>query len=146
MKIHNEIIKLRIIHKLEFINITDKVKEILEKSNIKDGFVNIFSKHTTLGIKINEYEPLLLQDLKRFLEKIVPQKDNYFHDIIYLRKDCPFDEPKNAEGHLKCLFLESSQCVPVKDYQMNLGKWQNIIVIETSGPREREIVIQVIGD
>lgn len=146
MKIYNKTIKLETKKRLELIDVTENLKKILKQSNVKEGFVNVFSKHTTLGIKINEYEPLLLKDMYEFLEKVVPNEAGYFHDKIELRKDCLDDEQKNADGHLKCLFLESSQTIPLKNSQMDLGKWQKIIVVETSGPREREIVVQVIGE
>ena len=146
MKIFSYSIKLKTSERFELIDITNKLNEILKQSEIKSGFLNAFSKHTTLAIKINEYEPLLLKDIKNFLEFIAPSGKDYFHDKTELRKDCPFEEPKNAEGHLKCLFLETSQMISIKNNQMDLGKWQRIIVIETSGARDREIIIQIIGE
>ena len=146
MKIYNEIINLETKERLELINITNLIEEIVAKSNIKNGLVQVFSKHTTLAIKINEWEPLLIKDMKNTLEKIAPFDNNYFHDKTELRKDCSPDEPKNADGHLKCLFLECSQTIPIKSGKLDLGKWQNIIAIETSGSRERQIAVQVIGE
>ncbi len=146
MKIYTEILKISTKEKLEFISVTDKINEIIKKSNINNGFVNVFSKHTTLAIKINENESLLLKDMNNFLKQIAPDNKEYFHDKIELRKNCPLNELKNADGHLKNLVLETSQIIPIKENQLYLGKWQDIIVIETCGPRKREILIQVIGE
>ena len=145
MKIITKTIEINTKNEFEILNITDKVKEIIKNSKIKEGFVNIFSRHTTLAIKINEDEKLLLKDFENILRKISDLEKEYFHDKIELR-NCPADEPKNARSHIKCLLLETSQIIPLKDNKMLLGTYQNIFAIETSGPRKREIIIQVCGE
>jgi len=112
----------------------------------KQGFTNIFSKHTTLSIKINENEPLLIEDITAFMKKVVDEEVNYHHDIISLRTDCPSNEPKNAKGHLRTLILETSQTIPIINNEIELGKYQKIFAIETSGPRQRQILVQIIGE
>lgn len=146
MKILTEKIEIETEEKFGFISLTEQVKEIVRKSGIVDGFVNVFSKHTTLAIKINEYEELLLQDIKNFLEEQVPKQKEYLHDKLELRKNCLPNEPKNAEGHLRCLLLETSQTIPLIAGNMQLGKYQDIFAIETSGPRRRELIVQIIGE
>ena len=146
MKIHTEILKLKTRKEIEFINITNKIEQIVDKTKIKEGFVNVFSKHTTLAIKINEDEHLLLKDINWLMKKLVPDKRDYFHDKIHLRKNCPKDEPKNGKGHLKSLLMENSQVIPIQKFKMQLGQYQQIFAIETSDPRERKIIIQVIGE
>ena len=78
-------------------------------------------------------------------KKIAPEEIKYFHDVIALRKNCPPNEPKNAAGHLRCMVLETSQMIPVINYEMQLGSYQEIFAIETSGPRERKIINQIVG-
>jgi len=146
MKFYTGILKLKTEKELEFINITEKINSILKKSEIKKGFINIFSKHTTLAIKINEFEELLMKDFDWLMKRIAPENKKYFHDIIKLRKNCPPDEPKNAKGHLRSLLLETSQMIPILKSEMQLGKYEQIFAVETSGPREREIVVQVVGE
>jgi secondary thiamine-phosphate synthase enzyme len=146
MKFYTGILKLKTEKELEFLNITDKIISIVKKSEIKKGFVQIFSKHTTLAIKINEFEELLIKDLEWLMKRISPEKKRYFHDIIRLRKNCPPDEPKNAKGHLRSMLLETSQTIPILKSEMQLGTYQKIFAIETSGPREREIIVQVFGE
>jgi secondary thiamine-phosphate synthase enzyme len=146
MKIKTEIFSIDTAKEFEILNITKKIREIFEKNKIKEGFVNIFSKHTTLAIKINEDEKLLMEDFDWLMKQIAPDEKKYFHDIIELRKNCPPDEPKNAAGHLRCMVLETSQMIPVIDSKLQLGQYQEIFAIETSGPRERKIIVQIVGE
>jgi secondary thiamine-phosphate synthase enzyme len=145
MKIESTILKIDTKEEFEFINITDNIKYFIKNSDIRNGFVQIFSKHTTLAIKINEYEKMLLIDFNKFMKEIIKEED-YMHDHIELRDDCQFDEQKNAKGHIKCLILETSQTIPIINKELQLGKYQDIFAIETSGPREREIIVQITGE
>ena len=106
--IHTEVLRLKTSKELEFIDITGKIKKSVSKTKVKEGFVNIFSKHTTLAIEINEYEPRLLKDMEWFMKKIIPEKREYFHNNLKLRKNCPKDEPLNAKGHLRTMIMEIS--------------------------------------
>ncbi|MFH1661804.1 MAG: secondary thiamine-phosphate synthase enzyme YjbQ [Candidatus Falkowbacteria bacterium] len=138
--------KLKTSKELEFINITNQVRNTIKDFTVKEGILNIFSKHTTLAIKINEYEPLLLKDMEWFMKKLAPEKRKYFHDSIKLRKNCPKNEPANAKGHLRSMLMETFQTIPIIDDKIQLGKYQQIFAVETSGPREREIIIQIFGE
>ena len=97
-----------------------------------------------MSIEIKEV--ITKSDITEFMKKIVDEEGNYHHDIISLRTDCPSNEPKNAKGHLRTLILESSQTIPIIDNKLELGKYQKIFAIETSGPRQRQILIQLIGE
>ncbi len=80
------------------------------------------------------------------MEKLAPKNKKYLHDKIELRKNCPENEPKNANGHLKCMVLETSQNIPIMNNRIMLGKWQRIFAVETCSARDREIVVQICGD
>ena len=123
--------------KEEIIDITSKINDLIK---IDSGICNIFVKHTTAGIRINEKEERLLKDIKSFLEKIVPNSLKCLHDDIELR-DCPSDEPKNGPAHLKSLILNSSETIPIVDGKLDFGTWQSLLFFELDGPREREVVI-----
>jgi secondary thiamine-phosphate synthase enzyme len=146
MEIKNLILQIESQKEFEIIDITERIRELISDSKIQNGFTNIFSKHTTLSIKINENEPLLIEDITAFMKNIVDEEGNYHHDIISLRTDCPSNEPKNAKGHLRTLILESSQTIPIIDNKLELGKYQKVFAIETSGPRQRQILVQIIGE
>ncbi|MFH1511630.1 MAG: secondary thiamine-phosphate synthase enzyme YjbQ [Candidatus Woesearchaeota archaeon] len=129
----------------EILDITQKVKDIVKESHVMSGLANVFTKHTTSAIRINENEPLLQRDLKRYIECIVPRCSSYNHDHIDERQ-APVDEPENAHSHLKSLLLGASETIPVSDGMLMLGKWQSILFIELDGPKKREIFVNVVGE
>ncbi|MBI4044010.1 MAG: YjbQ family protein [Candidatus Diapherotrites archaeon] len=126
---------------MEFHDITEKVREAVKKSNVKEGLVNVFTQHTTCCVKINEFEEKLMQDFYQFLEKRVPQFEKYGHDIN------PVDGRKNAHSHLKSLILNTSECIPLQKGELLLGTWQRVFFVELDGPREkRKVIVQVLGE
>ncbi len=129
--------------KISFQNITSTVEQILRQSKIKSGTLTIFSQHTTAGLLINEDEPCLLQDFRKFLHHWIPAK-KYKHDDFEVRS-CPPDERVNARSHLACAFLGTSQTVPINQGKMLLGKWQSIFFVDLDGGRKkgRTFLIQI---
>ncbi|MCX6772077.1 MAG: secondary thiamine-phosphate synthase enzyme YjbQ [Candidatus Micrarchaeota archaeon] len=126
-------------------NITGKIACILDESGVKQGQLAVYTRHTTTGIVINECEERLIGDFVSHLERIAPKSLHYMHDDLHLRI-CPQEERKNGHSHMKALFVPSSQAIPVNDGRMLLGKWQSVLFIDFDGAREREIVVQWIGD
>ena len=131
----------------EFIDITEWVSECVTKSNISNGFAVVYSKHTTAAVKINENEPLLLDDMASFLEKIFPKHHNYQHNNFEIRTvNMNEDESPNGHAHLQHLLLGTSETVPVMDGAMQFGTYQSIFFIELDHPRPREVMVQVVGE
>ena len=131
----------------EFIDITEWVSECVTKSNISNGFAVVYSKHTTAAVKINENEPLLLDDMASFLEKIFPKHHNYQHNNFEIRTvNMNEDESPNGHAHLQHLLLGTSETVPVMDGAMQFGTYQSIFFIELDHPRHREVMVQVVGE
>ena len=131
---------------IDFVDITDKVKEIVKRSKIKNGIVTVFSKHTTAAIRINQNEKLLLQDITKVLYRIVPIDENYSHDIFELRETKKLDERSNANAHIKAFLLGASETIPLKSGKMCLQAWQSIFFVEFDGARKREVFVEVIGE
>ncbi len=121
-----------------FTNITGDIKRIIPEDF--NGVVNIFSAHTTLGVKILEDEELLKADYYNFLNDIFPENGGYQHDIISIRS-VPPDERINGHSHLRMLFFPTSETIPIENGKMLLGKWQSIFIVETDPIREREIIV-----
>jgi len=130
-----------------FTNINEEVKDFCEKNSI-NGFVVVYSKHTTCCVKILEDELLHKADVRFFLDKIAPKWKNpegdqknikYLHDLISLRDDVGEDEPINGHSHIRSLFFNSSETIPVIDGIMNLGTWQSVFIVELDPNRDREI-------
>ena len=146
MKTTVKYITLKIDEKLQFVDITSKVKDIVSESGIRNGLVTIFTKHTTSAIRINENETRLIDDMKYFLERLAPSFWRYRHDDID-KRNCPPDERINGHSHLKALLLGSSESIPIINSKLDIGKWQSIFFVDLDGGnRERTISVQVIGE
>jgi isopentenyl-diphosphate Delta-isomerase len=128
-----------------FIDITDDVAAVVSSSEVRDGVVHVYSSHTTAAIRVNENEELLLSDFARCLERLVPAGAGYDHDDLSRRRNTPPDEPINGHSHCRHLLLSSSEMVPVISGRLELGRWQRIFLIELCSPRERNVVVQVLG-
>jgi secondary thiamine-phosphate synthase enzyme len=127
--------------RLELINITRDLNEVVKKRALKAGFLLVQSLHTTTAIFINEFQQALLEDIKSLLNRLVGQLDYWRHNDPRL-SDC---DRKNAASHLRALLLGHTLSVPVRNGEMALGQWQSIIFAELDGPRERNIHVQVFG-
>ena len=131
----------------EFIDITDWVCQCVSQSNVSNGFAVVYSKHTTAAVKINENEPLLLEDMACFLEKFSPRNGGYNHNDFSIRTvNMTPDEEPNGHAHLQHLLLGTSETVPVIDGLMQFGRYQSIFFIELDRPRAREVMVQVVGE
>lgn len=129
-----------------FLDITDDVAAVVRSSGVRDGVVHVYSTHTTAAVRVNENEQLLLRDFARFLERLAPAGNGaYEHDDIARRVNVPPDEPINGHAHCRHLLLSSSETVPLVDGQLELGRWQRIFLVELCSPRERSVVVQVLG-
>lgn len=146
MKIYKERINLESKTQIEFMEITDQIQEIVDRSGIREGQALIYVPHTTMGVVINHNEPMLLQDFMRVLYKIVPVDAQYSHDLFELRRQSSTaDGRSNGHSHCKALLLGSSETVPVEKGKLLLTERQNIFAVEFDGARQRDVVIQIIG-
>ena len=123
--------------KQELIDITGQVNSIINKSKIKDGLCNVFAAHATAAIIINEnYDPNICTDLLNALSKLVPS-GIWLHDRI----------DGNADAHIKSAILGPSETIPIKNGELQLGRWQSVMMAELDGPRnDRKIIITILSD
>lgn len=145
MKIHKERIDLESKSQIEFMDITDQVQEIVDRSGVREGQALVYVPHTTMGVAINHNESMLLQDFMRVLYKIVPVDDQYSHDLFELRRETKADGRSNGHSHCKSILLGNSETVPVEKGKLLLTERQTIFAVEFDGSRKRDIFIQVIG-
>lgn len=118
----------------EMVNITTQVQNELGKAEIKNGICTVFVPHTTAGITINEgADPDVADDMIMEINKIVPLQDGYKH------------AEGNSAAHLKTSFFGSSVQIPVENGRLSLGTWQAIFICEFDGPRNRRVVVQILG-
>jgi len=127
----------------ELICITDQVRRAVEMSGLKNGIVNVFTLHTTTAITINENDPMLEEDIARFIVKAVPEDDSYAHHRFYKRDG---RIAVNAYSHIRATLLGSHVTVPLQAGEMVLGTRQNIYLVELDGPQVRGLAVQVMGE
>ncbi|MEK9151409.1 MAG: secondary thiamine-phosphate synthase enzyme YjbQ [Patescibacteria group bacterium] len=145
MKIHKERIDLESKTQIEFIDITDRVQEIIDRSGVREGQALIYVPHTTMGVAINHNESMLLQDFMRILYKIVPVDAQYSHDLFELKRETTSDGRSNGHSHCKAILLGNSETIPVEKGKLVLTDRQSIFAVEFDGSRKRDVFIQVIG-
>jgi len=127
--------KLKTNKKQEIIDLTEKIKEVVEKSNIKNGICIVYVPHATCGIIVNEnYDPSVCNDILNKLEQIAPENASYEHDKI----------DNNAHSHVKASLIGPSETVIIENSALQLGTWQGIALTEFDGPRERTVLVKVI--
>jgi secondary thiamine-phosphate synthase enzyme len=120
------------------IDITEKVTTIAEKSGIGNGLVTVFCKGSTGTVTTIEYEPGVIKDLQRVLEKIAPSNVPYEHDKRW--------GDGNGFSHVRAALMKPSLSIPLIDKKLFLGTWQQIVFIDFDNrARHRTIVVQIMG-
>jgi len=135
-------------------NITSQVESFLKDIGAADGIVNVYSRHTTVAIKINEAEDGFYADIKRVMsEQLAPPSDTgYKHNDLETRDPatlCPISKEECLNGHshvTQMLIGTASETIPVLGGTMQLGTWQQILMIELDHPRNREVMLSFVGD
>ena len=145
IKIHKQKIEIESSTQIEFIDITEKVQDVVEKSGIREGNVLIYAPHTTMGIAINHNEPMLIQDFMRILYKLVPMDDRYSHDLFELKKGSTSDGRSNGHAHCKSVLMGVSQAVPLEKGKLIMNEMQSIFAVDFDGARKRDILVQIMG-
>ena len=121
----------------ELVDITKQVKQVVDRSGIRDGLVSVYVQGATAGIMIQEnWDESVQTDVVNLLAKLIP-RGVWLHD----RQD------GNGDSHLKAGLVGPSETVPLIDGKLGLSTWQNIFLCEFDGPRsERRIVCTLIED
>jgi secondary thiamine-phosphate synthase enzyme len=145
-RVCHEQFDLRTDEPLQFIDLSELVAERVRRSRIGSGTVNVQSRHTTTAIVINENEPLLIEDLKELLDAWAPRTARYRHDDLSARQP-PFllAERVNGHAHARAVLLGSSETLNIVNGQVQLGRWQRILLVELDGCQKRSVSITVMG-
>jgi len=127
----------------ELIAITEQIRQIVQKSGVKNGIVNVFTQHVTTALTINEDDPKLEEDIARFMLKAVPEDDSYAHHHFF-RKDGRM--AVNAYSHIRASLLGANLTIRLLDGDMVLGGRQNLYLVELDGPQLRGLAVQIMGE
>jgi secondary thiamine-phosphate synthase enzyme len=139
MTVLTSIMQIRSKRENEIIDITDQVSKIVEKSKIESGAVIVFVVGSTAAITTIEYEPGLQKDFPEMLSRLAPKDVEYAHDNTW--------HDGNGHSHVRASLIGPSLAIPIIEGRLTLGTWQQIVLVEMdTRPRERKIILQVIGE
>lgn len=127
------------LHSVYYLNVDNCVRQLVKENNMKNGIVICSSKHTTSSLYVNHFEKGLLVDLNNDLEASYPAKKKYEHNLWD-------DVYKNADAHLKAIHLGKSVSVLVKDGELVLGDFENIIYAEFDERPGKSFTVTLLGE
>jgi len=123
--------------KREYINITEKIEDVIHRSGIQEGMVLVSAMHITAGVYVNDAEDGLIEDIDEWLEQMAPFRSDYRHHRT---------GETNGDAHLKSLLIHHEVIVPVTSGRLDLGPWQQIYYEEFDGRRRKRLIIKVMGE
>lgn len=129
-----ESFKVRTDRRVQLVDVTRKVAQVVERANVADGVCHVFVPHTTAGVTINEgADPNVARDIEAQLARLVP-------------KDAEFQHAEgNSDSHVKTTLVGPSTSAPVRGGKLTLGTWQAVFLCEWDGPRTRTVEVTVVG-
>ncbi len=120
-------------------DITDGVADVVRQSDLSDGVVTIFCPSATSALTTIEFESGCISDLRRLFDEIVNPDRHYAHNARW--------HDGNGHAHVRAALLGPSFSVPFVQQRLTLGTWQQIIYVDFDNrPRQRELVVQMIGE
>ncbi len=139
MQIINQRITLKTKGSGDLVNITDEISELLQKSKLTKGNITVFNIGSTAAITTFEFEPGMIKDMQELYEKIVPSSQHYHHDDTW--------GDANGFSHLRAALQGPCLTIPFEKGSLLLGTWQQVVLAEFDNrPRQRKIVVQIIGE
>ena len=136
------LLSLRTEASFQCLSLTAELRRFVQLHGLSDGSIVVSGQHTTTAVIINEMEERLLMDLKRWLSQQAPSGSDWKHDDLELRLGIPDNEPRNAHAHLQALMLGNEVTVNVSNGHLQLGQYQEVMLVELDGPRQRQVSLQ----
>jgi secondary thiamine-phosphate synthase enzyme len=119
----------------EMVDVTSRVRKLVARHKVADGYVIVYVPHTTAAVTINENaDPDVKSDMLKKLETLIPKREAYYEHA-----------EGNSDSHVKTSLLGNSVTVLIEDGELVLGRWQGIYFCEFDGPREREMMVKVFN-
>lgn len=140
MKSYTTYLKFHLEERMGFINITSDVNAALKKSAIKEGLCLVNAMHITASVFINDDEPGLHEDYKKWLEELAPfdaRPTRYAHNKT---------GEDNADAHLKRQVMGREVVVAVTNGKLDFGPWEQIFYGEFDGRRDKRVLVKIIGE
>jgi len=125
--------------KSDMVDITAQVAAAVVESKFEEGIITVFVKGSTASISTVEYEPGLLKDVPRSLDKFAPYGPDYEHHNTW--------HDDNGASHVRATLMGPSIVVPFKEKQLLLGTWQQVVLIDfDTRSRTRDVYLTIIGE
>ncbi|MGC9367220.1 MAG: secondary thiamine-phosphate synthase enzyme YjbQ [bacterium] len=122
----------------DIIDITEKITEILNKSELQQGLLNVFINGSTGALTTIEFESGLLEDFKLLWKKLIPSQQYYHHHDKW--------QDGNGHSHLRASLIGPSLTIPFNQGKLNLGTWQQVVFIDFDNvSRNRSVQVNLIG-
>jgi len=121
----------------EYLNITQKIDEIVRKSGVGEGIALVSAMHITAGIYVNDAEEGLIHDIDEWLERLCPFREDYRHHRT---------GESNGDSHLKNLLIGHQQVIPITKGKLDMGPWEQIYYAEFDGERRKRVIVKVLGE
>lgn len=144
-RVLTDLVEVETQERWQFVDLTKTVGDRVRTSGVLEGLLCVQTRHTTTSVIVNENEPLLLEDMRRVLERLVPTGGAYLHNDLGRRAAVPPEEPLNGDAHCKAMLLGCSESVAIKGGEMQLGRWQRIFLVELDGARRRSVLVTILG-
>jgi secondary thiamine-phosphate synthase enzyme len=123
----------------DIVDITDKVQDFVKESKTTNGSVTVFVRGSTASVSTMEYEPNLVKDIEKAIERIAPSSMIYAHHKTW--------GDDNGKSHVRATLIGPSITIPFESKTLLLGRWQQIILMDFDViSRSREIILQIVGD
>jgi secondary thiamine-phosphate synthase enzyme len=134
--------------RLDALDITEEVVDVVRSSGVVKGSVLVFSPHTTCCVLIAPPGAQTSLRLADAMEALAPANGYYAHDDLAIRtENLTEDEPPNAPAHLFNVFAgRTSECIPIIDGRLTLGDGQRVLFVELDSSRKRRYLLQVVGE
>lgn len=140
MKSHTTRLTFHVPERMGFVNITDRIAEAIRESGIVEGLCLVNAMHITASVFINDDEPGLHADYRRWLENLAPfdpSPDRYAHNRT---------GEDNADAHHKRMIMGREVVVAITGGRLDFGPWEQIFYGEFDGRRDKRVLVKIIGE
>ena len=139
MTVINRTIQIKSSRENDIIDITEQTSKAVKESKIDNGIVTVFVTGSTTAITTIEYEPGLQEDFPKMLSRVAPKDIKYAHDNTW--------HDGNGHSHVRASLIGPSLTIPFIGGHLMLGTWQQIVLLEMdTRPRERKVILQIVGE
>lgn len=140
MKSYTEYLTFKVPARMDFVNITPQIEEAVRKSGVQEGICLVNAMHITASVFINDDEPGLHGDYKKWLEQLAPfdaSTSRYAHNRT---------GEDNADAHLKRQIMGREVVIAITKGKLDFGPWEQIFYGEFDGNRPKRVLVKVIGE